>query len=437
MAIQVIESRHRPQQGNQQEKESLLELLTRGLVGGASQSLGSGLGNLATQGLGMLMDPNQKRIDAKTLEGMGIGKQQAQSIANVKSPQFQRELIANAQKQQADLMAQQQEQGRMGEYMGLLNQTIGGQPMSPGADQQLGTEQQTGIEGQPQTGMQPSKKPSLLKLADAKSLADFYMKQKALDQKDEDMSWKATEETHKANKSAYDASNEMDVGIKKMRALDKANKLDSPEKSKLLGLIGMEQWLDPESQYFNKIRAAYMAGAPKAVGGKVSNDELKAYMARFPSLMNSKEGRALMYEDILMMNELAREPYEIERQIVKENKGKRPRDLDYQIEERMASVHKKYEQRFLDSIEKSRKLDSGGAQEGAQTKFKDMPSASSMAGKTIRSRDGRILKSNGKEWVPQGNMNQNAPQQMQSPGKPMTRQDQFPLMVGDANYGEY
>lgn len=431
MAVQVIESRHRPQQNNQQEKESILELLARGLVGGASQSLGSGLGNLATQGLGMLMDPNQKRIDAKTLEGMGIGKQQAQSIANVKSPQFQRELIANAQKQQADLMAQQQEQGRMGEYVGQLGQAMGGQFMGPS------TEQQPGAEGQPQQGTQQSRKPSLLKLGDVKSLADIFMKQKALDQKDADMSWKATEETHKANKSSYEAAHEMDVGIKKMRSLDTAGKLDSPEKSKLLGFIGMEQWLDPNSQYFNKIRAAYMAGAPKAVGGKVSNDELKAYMARFPSLMNSKEGRALMYEDILMMNELAREPYNIEKQIVKENKGKRPRDLDYQIEERMGSVHKKYEQRFLDSIDRSRKLDSGGAQEGAQTKFKDMPSASSMAGKTIRSRDGRVLKSNGKEWVPQGNMNQNAPQQMQSPGKPMTRQDQFPYMVGDANYGEY
>lgn len=380
--MRIIESM--PQQ-RPQEKESILEMLARGLVGGASQSLGQGLGNLATQGLGMLMDPNMKPVNSRALEAMGLNPQQAKAIGSVKNPAFQRDMVLAAQKQQADLQAQQLKQQQASQYAGALDRILG-----TGSSQ---AQQATGE----QQGQAPLETQDLT-VDMVNNLAKIAQKERHAAQTEKHQAWKATEDLRKANKSSYDLANDLDLGIKKMKKLDESGKLDSPEKAMFLKKIGMEQFLEPESALFNKVRAAFMAGAPKAVGGKVSNFELQAHMERFPSLMVSKEGRALIYDDILMMNDLARQAYNVERDIVKENDGNPPLDLQYRIDDRMADVYKKYEQRMLSNIKKAESITSGSQQK--QQVMTALPDASANKGRKIRGAEG-ILVSDGTNWVPE------------------------------------
>jgi hypothetical protein len=432
----------------EQKRESILELLGRGLASGAGQSLGTGLGQLATQGLGQLIDPNQRPLDAKTLEMLGLDPNQAKAVASIRNPAVQRDIINATQTRQMEAKDKERKRSLARGYGQAVKNITGqdltaqiyGQPQQPGA-QQEGMTQQAQQEQQeiPQQQSKAQQANAPLQEADLDEVANDLMSMKELGKvaqkeqhaakEDKYRAHKDTEKGHDVRKSAWDLSNELDIGRIKMEALDKKGDLDSPQRAKFLERIGMEQFLTPDSALYKKIRAAYMSGAPKAVGGKVSNFELLSYMERWPSLFISKEGRQLIYEDMRMMNELAREAYNIEREIVKKNGGYRPIDVDYQIDERMADVYKKYEQKFIENIEKAKKL-----VPGQTSKFLDeMPDPASLNGKKMRDHQtGQVLISNGREWVPE--------QQNSTTTKPkskMSMEKMFPLMSGQTNYGEF
>jgi hypothetical protein len=416
------------QRPQEQKRESMWELLGRGFATGAGQSLGTGLGQLATQGLGSLMDPNQRSLDAHTLEMLGLTPEQAKAVASIKNPAVQRDIVDKMQARKEQLTEAQRKQAKansLDQQLGAIKgQNYGQQTPQPGMQQgQPGMQQQPGQPVQSVTQAAPkmsdideilANRPIENDMEMVKTLnkarddqRDFEQKERHNTEKGIRADHKDTEEGHNSRKANWEVANDIDIGRIKMEALDNYGDLDEPMMVKFLSSVGLSSLLKPDSALFNKIVAAFMTGASKAVGGKVSNDELKAHMARFPSLMISKEGRKLIYSDMKMMSALAREAYDIERDIVEKNNGYRPKNIDYLIDDRMADVYKKYEQQFIDNIRKADQISgrSGDKQKVNKNPILDAaPNPAEKKDKKFRTSTG-IKISDGVEWLDEAEYN--------------------------------
>lgn len=393
----------------QQERESLLELLARGFVGGASQSLGTGLGNLATQGLGMLMDPNMKTMNAKALQGMGFSPEQSQSIGAVKNPQFQRDMMMNAHKQQSELAAQQQKQRQAAEYVNMLKEITGGQGSN--------------------SGPVPSTEGSELTLSDVKSLATYAQQEKKMEGANKRGAWKETKEVRNTILDSSDEAKKSLIRLARMKQIH--GNVNNPATVKALETTGLEFLLNPDSQEFKKLTTDFLTGVSKMFGGRVSNYEVSRFLDRIPNLMQTKEGRDRVIKNLQAFYEADAKKGSIMREVIKQNGGTPPYDLAEQVSEKMEPIIAKLEDKF--SFDESAKNEFKAGSRVAQ-----LPDASDLAGKKIRDHEtGQILVSNGSEWVPEANANKSATQAMKPADKPMTKQERFPYMVGDTNYGEY
>lgn len=218
-------------------------------------------------------------------------------------------------------------------------------------------------------------------------------------EKSTQQAWKAAEKTIGEARTNYEASREESNGIYKMMALEKTNKLDSPAKAAILQKLGFDWMLDPTSQAFNKQNAAFQSGASK-LGADVSNFKLQSHMKRYPSLMMSKGGRELVYDDILNTNALNEKYYKTMQKIIKESGGKPPDNLRLLTDEKMQPTYDKYRQKLMDRIDKAEKLAPlpEDTSAGANSFEKDFPPAQ-FDGETIED-NGQLYFSNGKKWDP-------------------------------------
>lgn len=380
MAI-VVNSGSR-QQRQMPQREGILEILGRGLAEGAGQSLGTGLGNLATQGLGRLMDPNMRTLDAQTLEMLGLDPQQAQAVASIKNPSVQQYLIDATQKRQAEsqdkLLKQQQNQ----QYAGVLNKFL----------------PQQGVEGTPQAA-QPITEEDVkdLELKHIEGIVRHAEQQQKIVQKEKHAneanvrsSWA---ETKKSRDKAREAAEEAEKGegiVNNMEKLEASGKLSSGLIPGLLEKAGLDALLDPTDQTFIKLRTAFMSGAKKAIGGRVTNFELDNFMKSVPSLMQSPEGRRMIIENMRAGFDLDKKYYDTQRKVINKYKDKPlPYDFDEQVYEAMKPAYKEFQDKFKIV----------GQSEGKSEQ--NMPPVAQFAGKTVRNKStGQLLKSNGTEWIP-------------------------------------
>jgi hypothetical protein len=402
--MRIIESM--PQQ-RPQEKESILEMLARGLVGGASQSLGQGLGNLATQGLGMLMDPNMKTVDARSLEAMGLNPTQAKAIASVKNPAFQRDMVMAAQKQQADLQTQQQKQLQAQQFSKALEGILG-----------------TGVQGSPQKSAPLDT--SELTVGQVNDLAKFAQKERLGAQAEMRGAWKETKDVRNEILQSADEAKKSLVRLARMKSLQ--GSLDHPATAKALDAFGLDFLLKPESQEFKKLSTDFLTGVSKMFGGRVSNYEVSRFLDRIPNLMQSKEGRDRVIRNLQAFYEADAKRASIMRDVIKENGGTPPMDLAEQVSEKMGPIITKLEEKF--SFEEAPK-----SELKVGNRIAELPDPVSLKGKRIRDHQtGAILISDGTQWVPEKSA---APQPSPVTANPQTIKDQFPLMSGQTNYGEF
>jgi hypothetical protein len=360
-----------PRQQRQPERESILELLGRGFASGAGQSLGTGLGQLATQGLGRLMDPNQRPLDAQTLEALGVDPMQAKSIAAIKNPSIQRDIVNATQQRQAESQERELKQKRSAQFANAANQLI------------------------PQ-GQEGAVQPSSLTAADvdAMELADFKDLVK-LGQKERHAKAADIRQSHQDNKKyttkARDRAESAEEGegiVNAMESLEKTGKVESGPWAELLSKHGLESFLNPESIAFEKLRATFLGGAKNVIGGRVTNQEMQQFMKSIPSLSQSPEGRAMIYANMRNKFELDKQYYQTIQDVENEYAGRPlPHNFESIVHQRMKPHYKSFQDKFK-TVEDINKKNSE-------------PSAAEFNGKIRRNKKtGAMEKSNGVEWLP-------------------------------------
>lgn len=324
------------------------------------QSLGLGLG----QGLQTLL---QNKIDS-----MLMVKQRNETASGLQALGFPDEAAAQISMLPKDLQGLVVKNYLSGAESAGLDQALsslsGGQPQGmeslPGQQQELTPEQanmQPNIASQAQVSkapmdkfkailsnprLRPEHRLRIEQMAQQERLANKRLqaqedKQKSLELKEIDKENKPViSEINKKAKSAIDDNRR----LKKMESLIAKGNLTRPGfhtalKTLSKGIFGLGidlHYLESaDSQEFTKLTNEFLKGAKDIFGSRITNFDAETYLKMIPSLSQSKEGKLQVLNNIKIANEANRMRKDAMDQIIKENNGRAPRNLESLIEDKV------------------------------------------------------------------------------------------------------
>lgn len=148
--------------------------------------------------------------------------------------------------------------------------------------------------------------------------------------------------------------------------------------------------LSPDAQESIKLLADEVQGVKDTFGSQITGFEVRSFMKRLPSLLNTPEGKRRVIRDLRLMNKINRAHDEGILNII-ENRGG-PSKVSISQAERIyrkenAPKIKQMREEFLHP---------------EKTEFAEMPDASMYAGRILEDPEtGQTFISNGKSWIPQ------------------------------------
>lgn len=143
----------------------------------------------------------------------------------------------------------------------------------------------------------------------------------------------------------------------------------------------------PESERYVKTLNEFSQGAKDTFGSRVTNFDLSQYLKRFPTLLNSEEGRRQLLDQMKIVNQINSVYYKNLKNVYDKAGG--VRNIDADVAERFAE--KLSENQVQELGEKFKQIG----------QFSSKPSASEFKGKKIRDKEtGEIFISDGSDWIP-------------------------------------
>lgn len=143
--------------------------------------------------------------------------------------------------------------------------------------------------------------------------------------------------------------------LDRLEELQNTGKLDTPGYTEFLNKAGLDiQALkSPESEEFQKIQANFLRNAKQYFGGRISNFEVESFLKTIPSLSNSNEGRKRVIANLKNISRGAVEYNEAMKEVIAENKGVPPFDLEERIEDKIDKRMEKISEQFKKDLAKS------------------------------------------------------------------------------------
>jgi len=142
---------------------------------------------------------------------------------------------------------------------------------------------------------------------------------------------------------SYKGAKETEQRIGRMEELVRKGKLDSPIFSSVMdtvskGLFGFGLNLDalrsPDSQEFKKLSVEFLKNAKNLFGPRVTQSEIQMFMQMVPTLQQSDKGKLRVINNMQAYNEAEKLKKTTMDQIIKENNGRRPRNLEMLVNDR-------------------------------------------------------------------------------------------------------
>lgn len=168
---------------------------------------------------------------------------------------------------------------------------------------------------------------------------------------------KKTFDTASEIENDYDAYQTEKLRLDRQEALNQKTgdeKLAGAGFVKLLDSLGipLSVLTNPETEEFEKIQQDYVRDINKVFRGQIRNFEIESYLKTVPNLLNSPEGRKRIIQNRRILNEARKIKYDAYQDILKENKGKKPQNLNSLIYERVGSRLEELGEKFKQGIEK-------------------------------------------------------------------------------------
>lgn len=123
---------------------------------------------------------------------------------------------------------------------------------------------------------------------------------------------------------------------------------------KLLDTLGipLSVLTNPETEEFEKIQQDYVRDINKVFRGQIRNFEIESYLKTVPNILNSPEGRKRIIQNRRILNEARKIKYDAYQEILKENQGKKPQNLNALVYEKVGPKLEVLGEKFKAGIEK-------------------------------------------------------------------------------------
>lgn len=95
-----------------------------------------------------------------------------------------------------------------------------------------------------------------------------------------------------------------------------------------------QKYFSPGTEEFEKLSADFIRDAKQIFGARITDADLNAFLQTVPTLAQTDDGKRKIINNIRAANDAAIAKSDALRDIVKENGGKRPADLQFQVEQR-------------------------------------------------------------------------------------------------------
>lgn len=189
-------------------------------------------------------------------------------------------------------------------------------------------------------------------------------------------------------KQAQSAS-ELEPVLNQMENLINTGKLSNPIIAKFADKFGLIGLLDPTSQQYQGLSVGFFKDLKNLFGAAVSDLDLTTYINKIPQLTQTDKGKRVLIDNFRVLGEASQVRNRIKNQIVRENGGIPPLDLQEQVEKKSAPILNKLGEKFNKNIYNQ-----------IGQSLPSMPEASKYSGRMIIDEEtGQRFKSNGKEWI--------------------------------------
>jgi hypothetical protein len=151
----------------------------------------------------------------------------------------------------------------------------------------------------------------------------------------------------------YQSAQSEDLRLNRMEKLSEKGDLSTPLMVKALETIGLPLGVlgNPDTEEYAKLESDFVRDVSKIFPGQIRVFEIQAYLKTIPGLMNSPEGRKAIIKNRKLINEAKEIKYDEYKKILKENGGKKPRNLDIMLEERTAPKINEIAEKFREGID--------------------------------------------------------------------------------------
>lgn len=144
----------------------------------------------------------------------------------------------------------------------------------------------------------------------------------------------------------------------------------------------------PEAQRYVKTLNEFSAGAKDTFGSRVTNFDLAQYLKRYPTLLNTNEGRRQLLDQMKIVNQINSVYYKNLRSVYDKAGG--VRNIDSDRAEKLAENLS--EKKVTELAQKFKQIG----------QFTSKPNASEFKGKRIKDKEtGEIFVSDGENWIPE------------------------------------
>lgn len=152
-----------------------------------------------------------------------------------------------------------------------------------------------------------------------------------------------------------------------------------------------------DAERFVKVLNEFSENAKDTYGSRITNFDLSQYLKRFPTLLNSEEGRRQILQQMKIVNDINSVYYKNLDEVYRKAGG--ARNIDSDLAEDIAT---RRSEPIINKL--SEKFQTIG-------QFSSLPEASQFSGRKIRNPDtGEIMQSDGEKWNPVSQENQNSGQ---------------------------
>jgi len=155
--------------------------------------------------------------------------------------------------------------------------------------------------------------------------------------------------------SDYEAAESSKNRLIGMLAAAKSGQLPTPAMVSSLNAVNIPIGVlsNPLAEGYDKASNDYIKDVGKYFPGTIRVAEIEAYLKSIPTLLNSDAGKEVVIENNQILNDQKEANYQAYIDILKENKGKKPRNLDVEILEKTREKRKETTEKIRQNFEKA------------------------------------------------------------------------------------